>query len=55
MTIIVHNGREDEKTVEIPLDGKGKGSTEFPVPADWVIVVLTHSTSRDFTIALSGR
>lgn len=38
----------------IPLDGKGKGEAEFPVPQDWGAVVLTHPTSSDHGIVVGG-
>ncbi|MFQ5505788.1 MAG: hypothetical protein ACE5F1_13475 [Planctomycetota bacterium] len=54
VTIIITDGREDEMTLVIPLDGKGKGEGEFPVPSDWVVVVLTHSTSSDHPVWVGG-
>lgn len=54
VTIIIHDGFEKEKTLVIPLDGKGKGEAEFPIPQDWTQAVLTHPTSVAHPVNIGG-
>lgn len=53
VTIIDDNGVGE--TLEIQLDKKGSGSTEWTVPASWGdFATLQHETSDDHSVAVTG-